>query len=216
MDYQRDYILRLIHMLGDLMRRLAERVDDRARGRMLDETCREFCGMPLEAAEALAPESLRTLLAPLPRLVLAELLLGKAQALTLPDDEQTALRLRALGLLASLYPESQLCELRAERLIHLKAELLPWLSAAELMDCARFFAMAERYDEMEDALFQALAREQGAQRDADRAEAAAMLRRAAHAPAMVLARSRMDAAELRASARELEIESTPQEQENPE
>ena len=47
MDFERDYILRLIHMLGDLMRRLAERMDDRERGRMLDEAAHRHCGMGL-------------------------------------------------------------------------------------------------------------------------------------------------------------------------
>ncbi len=66
------------------------------------------------------------------------------------------------------------------------------------MDCARFFAQAERYDEMEDALFQAV--EMGA----GRMEAAGMLRRAAKAEPSALARSRMTGQELRASAYELE------------
>ena len=215
MDFERDYILRLIHMLGDLMRRLAERMDDRERGRMLNEAAHRHCGMGLDAAESLTTESLCSLLPPMPRFLMAELLALRAQ---LGDDPFAAdeLRLKALRLLASLSDETQLCALRADTLKQWKQAIYPLLTDADLMACARFFASAAQYDEMEDALFQALAREQGAQRDADRAEAAAMLRRAAHAPAMVLARSRMDAAELRASARELENESTPQEQENPE
>lgn len=215
MDYQRDYILRLIHMMGDLMRRVAERLDDRERRRMLDETCREFCGMPLETGESLDPQSLTALLAPLPRLMMSELMYIKATACELPVDDDVALKLRSLRLLASLHAESQLCDLRAQRLAELKTTLLALLNADDLMDCARFFAQAERYDEMEDALFQALALETGGPRERDRVEAAAMLRQAARATERTLALCRMTAQELRESAHELETENYPHEQESP-
>ena len=100
MDFEKDYILRLIQMLGDLMRRL---LDDQQRDRMLNDVCREWCGMGLEAGERLAPEALCDLLAPEPRLVMAELLADKADAITLPAYTADDLRLRALRLLASLH-----------------------------------------------------------------------------------------------------------------
>ena len=85
MDYQRDYILRLIHMLGDMMRRLFDLLDDHQRFRLLDKTCREHCGMPLETAESLTMESLFSLLSSMPRFVLSELLAAKAEVATLPS-----------------------------------------------------------------------------------------------------------------------------------
>ena len=215
MDYQRDYILRLIHMMGDLMRRVLKKLDDRERGRMLNDACREFCGMSLETGEALAEESLVAMLAPLPRLMMSELLYIKAATCELPVGDDDALRLRSLRLLASLHTESQLCDLRAARLTELKAGLMDELNAGDLMDCARFLSQAERYDGMEDALFQALDREEGEPRERDRQEAARMLRRAARAPERSLALCGMTAQELRASARELETEINPNEQENP-
>ena len=68
MDFERDYILRLIHMLGDLMRRLAERMDDRERGRMLDEAAHRHCGMNVctrclrsgKVRRALPPQTVET------------------------------------------------------------------------------------------------------------------------------------------------------------
>ena len=218
MDFEKDYILRLIQMLGDLMRRVASLLDDRERNRMLDGACREWCGMALEAGERLAPEALCDLLAPEPRLVMAELLAGKADALTLPAEAAEDLRLRAVRLMASLHAEGNICQARAGRLTTLKTQTLESLTAADLMDCARFFAQGERFDEMEDALFQALERGSGETREADRVEAVAMLRRAAKANEHALALCNMTGQELRESAYELEAdEAKPtHEQENPE
>ena len=218
MDFEKDYILRLIQMLGDLMRRLYRLLDDQQRDRMLNDVCREWCGMGLEAGERLAPEALCDLLAPEPRLVMAELMADKADAITLTAYTADALRLRALRLLASLHEEGNICEVRAAKLAELKAKVLEELTPADLMACARFFAQGERFDEMEDALFQALELESGDQRDTDRRAAAAMLRRAARANEHALALCNMTAQELRESAHELEAEE-PQPyhgQENPE
>jgi len=213
MDYQRDYILRLIHMLGDLMRRVFELMDDHQRVRLLDDTCRKHCGMTLEAAESLAPESLLALLAPIPRFMLAELLAAKAEVCSLPVGEAEELKYKALQMLASLHTESQLCDLRAEKLTRLKREVYPMLTAADLMNCARFFWQAERYDEMEDALFQALPLETGAARERDRLEAIRLLRSASRATAQALTLCRMTDAELRESAHELETRPTSPERE---
>ena len=204
MDFERDYILRLIQMLGELMRRIAEKLDDRERRRMLDDTCHTFCGMSLTAGETLSAESLTALLAPLPRLWMSELLADKARVCELPPGEAEELNLKALRLLASLHAESQLCDLRAQRLSELKQAAFAWLTAADLMNCARFFSQAERYDEMEDALFQALALEAGDVRERDRQEAIVLLRQAARADTRTLILCRMTGEELRASARELE------------
>ena len=213
MDFQRDYILRLIHMLGNLMRRLAEKLDDRERARLLDKVCLEQCGMPLSTAESLTDESLAELLPPLPRMVLSELMQGKAEHIEMPYEDADALKVKALRLLASLSSEARVCELQAQRLTLLKRELLPLLTAADLMACARFFSSAQRYDEMEDALFQALALENGEAQARDRGEAIALLRSAARADEGTLILCHMTAGELRQSAHELE---NPHERENPE
>ena len=49
--FQRDYILRMIEMMGDLMRRVKELMDELARMRLLEEVCRRQCGLPLSALE---------------------------------------------------------------------------------------------------------------------------------------------------------------------
>lgn len=209
MDFERDYILRMIQMMGDFMRRVAEMMDDAERARAMDGECRRLCGMPLSAAETLDAASLIELSPPVSRFMLAELLYVKAKASSrLPYGEADALLCKALRLLASLADEPRLCDLRAARLAELKQDTLPLLDAADLMACARFFAQAERYDEMEDALFQAIPLAAPHEREAAKAEAAALLRAAAHAPEQALALCGMTAAELRASARELETQTT--------
>lgn len=204
MDFERDYILRMIHMLGDLMRRIAEKLDERERRRMLEDASHTFCGMSLTTGEALTTGSLTALLAPLPRLWMSELLANKARMCELPPGEAEELNLKALRLLASLHGESQLCDLRAQRLMELKQAVFAALTADDLMNCARFFSQAERYDEMEDALFQALPLETGEAREQDRQEAMRLLRQAARAGERTLILCRMTSEELRASAHELE------------
>ena len=207
MDFERDYILRLIQMMGDFMRRIAEKMDDLERGRMLDMECRKLCGMSMEAGASLAFESLREMLSPMPRYMLSELLYVKAMASSsLPIEEADQLLIKALRLLATLHTEARLCDLRAQRLDEIKAAVFMQLTAADLMDCARFFAQAERYDLMEDTLFQALARTSVQERVQTLDEAVSMLRRGAKATENALALCGMTADELRQAAHELETQ----------
>jgi hypothetical protein len=216
MNYERDYILRMIHMLGELMREVARMLDDLDRKRLLDAVCREHCGMPLATVENLSAESLITLLPPAPRMIAGELLAGKAETCRLPMSETEQLQYKALRLLSSLDEETQWCDLLAPKLMRLKQAVLPLLGAQDLLDCARFFSQAERYDEMEDALFQALALATGEARENIRVQGVALLRRAARSTERALILCRMTAGELRLSARELEAYPNPYEREKPE
>ena len=204
-------------MIGDLMRRILEKVDQKERADMLSRASREYCGMALETGEALDVGSLLEMLAPTPRLMLSELLAAKAQTIDLPTEETAALQLKALRLLASLYSEGSLCELRAQRLMDLKSAVLTLLTAEDLIACARFFSQAERYDEMEDALYEALDQCEGETRAHCRQEAIALLRNAAKANGQTLALCHMTDSELRQSAHELEAQTDDitHEQENP-
>lgn len=78
--FQHDYILRMIEMMGDLMRRVKELMDELSQMRLMDEACRRHCGLPMGALEALSAESLVELLAPTPRLFASELLYTRAEA----------------------------------------------------------------------------------------------------------------------------------------
>lgn len=111
--FQRDYILRMIEMMGDLMRRVKELMDELAQMRLLEEACRRQCGQPLSALETLSAASLTEMLSPTPRLFASELIYLRAMAS--PDlwEEGRMLRLKSLRLLLTLAEEGPLCELRA-------------------------------------------------------------------------------------------------------
>ena len=190
------------------MRRLAEKLDDAEREAMLEGESRRLCGVPFHTGETLDEESLTELLPPVPRFMMSELLYVKAKATSrLPYGEAEALLRKALRLLSSLHGEPRLCDLRAERLVELKDGLAGALAADDLWACACFFAQAERYDAMEDAIFQTLDALPPAERAVRRAEGSQMLRRAAKASEQALALCGMTAAELRESAHELETHS---------
>ena len=153
--FQRDYILRMIEMMGDLMRRVKELMDELARMRLLEEACRRQCGLPLSALETLSTESLTELLSPTPRLFASELIYLRATASPALWEEGRMLRLKSLRLLLTLAQEGPLCELRAARVQALKLELMDLLLPEDLMACAAFLRQGGAYADMEDALFEA-------------------------------------------------------------
>ena len=156
MFFQKDYILRMIEMMGDFMRRIGEILDDMQRGRLLDEACRQHCGMDLQAARGLSLESLAELLAPKPRLMLSEILYIQAMQTSLPPEEREQLFYRCGGLLLSLKEESLLSELRHQRLGECLREAGGLFTPGERMDAAAFFFQAEQFEQGEDQLFAAL------------------------------------------------------------
>ena len=156
--FQRDYILRMIEMMGDLMRRVKELMDELARMRLLEEACRRQCGLPLSALETLSTESLTEMLSPTPRLFASELIYLRATASPSLWEEGRMLRLKSLRLLLTLAQEGPLCELRAARVQALKLELMDLLLPEDLMACAAFLRQGGAYADMEDALFEAAER----------------------------------------------------------
>ena len=202
MFFQRDYILRMIEMMGDLMRRIRELMNDLARIKLLDEACRAHTGISLETAEGLTGESLTELLQPMPRLMMSEILFAKAETVAVQAEEREALLYKSLCLLASLWQEGPLCEIRSSRLMAMKEEVLPQLTPSELMDCARFLAEAERFADMEDAIFQA-AEALGEVQDELRREGTLLLEKAAAAKPDALALAQTTREELLEAAKEL-------------
>lgn len=176
--FQRDYILRMIEMMGDLMRRVKELMDELARMRLLEEVCRRQCGLPLSALETLSTESLTEMLSPTPRLFASELIYLRATALPALWEEGRMLRLKSLRLLLTLAQEGPLCELRAARVQALKLELMDLLLPEDLMACAAFLRQGGAYADMEDALFEAAERCAPQERAACVREGGCMLREA--------------------------------------
>ena len=116
MLFQRDYILRMIQMLGEFVRRLKETLDEMEKRRLLEDLCCEKCGMTLLTADGLDEKSLAQMLPPEPRLILSELYYIRARhTQMLPEDEETCLA-RSARLLLSLGEESLISQERKERL----------------------------------------------------------------------------------------------------
>ncbi len=156
MFFQKDYILRMIEMMGDFMRRIGEMLDDMHRLRLLDDACREHCGMDINAAGKLSVESIIDLLAPQPRLMMAEILYIQAMQTSLPEEIREQLLYRCARLLLSLREESLLCELRWERLNACITEVDPLFTPRDRMDAAAFFMQSEQFGLGEDQLYQSL------------------------------------------------------------
>jgi hypothetical protein len=156
MFFQKDYILRMIEMMGDFMRRIGEMLDDMHRLRLLDDACREHCGMDLDAAGKLSVDSIIDLLAPQPRLMMAEILYIQAMQTSLPEDTREQLLYRCARLLLSLREESLLCELRWERLNACITDVGPLFTSRDRMDAAAFYIQAEQFGLGEDQLYESL------------------------------------------------------------
>lgn len=203
--FQRDYILRMIEMMGDLARKVAQLMEELEYLHQLDDASRLHCGLPLKALEELSHESLIEMLGPEPRLYASEILYLRAMERSIRWEAQDQMMLKSLRLLASLTEESLLCELRSPRLRELKAQVLPSMTAMDLMQCALFFSAGDCYDEMEDAVFQAVDRTKDpAQRTALMEKGRDLLTRAAiEATDAALAYCRMTREELMEAADEL-------------
>ncbi len=204
--FQRDYILRMIEMMGNLARKVAQLMEELEYLHQLDDASRLHCGMPLRALETLSVDSLCQMLDEQPRWIASELLYLRALERHVQWEARDEMLLKSLRLLASIRRESVLCELRAPRLSELKQRCLLLMTPEDLFSCALFFSEAERYDEMEDALFQALEASPADERRREwAAEGCRLLRQASQANGKALAFCRMTGEELMASAEELEM-----------
>lgn len=203
--FQRDYILRMIEMMGDLARKVAQLMEELEYLHQLDDASRLHCGLPLKALEELSHESLIEMLGPEPRLYASEILYLRAMERSIQWEAQDQMMLKSLRLLSSLTDESLLCELRSPRLKELKMQVSGLLTAQDLYQCALFFSAGDCYDEMEDALFQAveLTNEQGPRSDLIENGCGLLTKAASEATEAALAYCRMTRDELNQAAEEL-------------
>ncbi len=153
MAFQRDYILRMIEMMGELFRRLGDMLDDLERQKLLDDVCREQCGFSLEAARSLNLDTVKGLLTPRALFMLSELLYIESLLHKTGIDEAAELRLRSLRLLSALQEEDALCTERAPRAYELMQACENELTSDDYLQLARFFMAGEQYDHVEDCVF---------------------------------------------------------------
>ena len=156
MYFQKDYILRMIEMMGDMMRRIFELLDDLQRMRMLNDAAKKYCGINLDAANKLSAESLVDMLSPQPRLMMAEILYIQACAIK-PDEERKPIAYyKIVKLLLSLKEESLLCEIRYERLLECIEACDVQLSSQDYLDAAMFMLEAEQFAYSEDIIYRGI------------------------------------------------------------
>ena len=154
MLFEQDYILRLIQMMGNFLRRLKELLLETEKQQELDRFCEEKCGIKLKVADTLTFHSLSQLLPPEPRLILSELYYIRALHTQCLAEDRLEWLGRSARLLLSLKEESLVCQERRERLHELIGEID--LSPEEMLEAFAFFLEGEAFDWAEDALFFAL------------------------------------------------------------
>ncbi len=152
MAFQQDYVLRMIEMMGEMLRRLNRILDTRERARALDDVCREQCGLPLRSAFSLSEESLCALLPEQMLFSLSEITYLQAKIIS-DEAEKQGHYLRALRLLVLFSGDESVCRARQMRLKEIMARCGDMLEAADYLACARFFAAAGEYAACEDAVF---------------------------------------------------------------
>lgn len=157
MYFQKDYVLRMIEMTGELIRRICSIARDADAREELSEVCQRACGLPLSMLRTGDPKSLCDLLDEPQRFLAAELLLIDVEIdkRTQTEDQLLPTRVQALRLLASLREPDYLppaCD-KASALLSLTQDALPGdllLSLADLCERGGQFGAAE------DAYFAAL------------------------------------------------------------
>lgn len=158
MFYQKDYVLRMIEMLGDLMRRIKSIIKDSVATTELDQVARRACGLPLEALRTWDAHLLRDTLEEPQRYLAAGLLLIdiEVQARTKTDDALLPVYIQALALFASLREVDYMLPAAHQSAAIVRMHLAS-LPAATLLASAALFEAAGQFDAAEDALFTAVA-----------------------------------------------------------
>ncbi|MBQ8080614.1 MAG: hypothetical protein IJ240_01810 [Clostridia bacterium] len=157
MYFEKDYILRVIDMMGEFFARLlalADRADQQA---TLDGFCRERCGLSLNVALELDERTLKTLLDEKRLFLLSEALYLEAQLIPVAEEKARRRAARqALLLLSGLFEDDSVARARSPRLKELTDALRDWLSPEECLQCARFFLNGEALTDCEDMIFLAV------------------------------------------------------------
>lgn len=156
MYYQKDYVLRMIEMLGDFARRLRGIVSEAVARAELDGVAQRACGLPLDMLRAGDPDMLEDMLTEPRRYLAAELLLldAEVERRTHADEELAPLYIQALALFASLR-EPEYARPAADQAGRLLREQLPLLPAASLAGIAPLLEHSGQLALAEDALFAA-------------------------------------------------------------
>lgn len=152
MIYEKDYILRLIALMGEVLRRLKREVNEAAFDLGLEVFLREYAGLSLKTALTLDAASLAQMTDLRGRLATALALQARSER---PAQAPDALPMRetALRLLLSLKEEAEVCRGTAEAVYTLLKQTADALDSPALLEAACFLREAGRLDDMDSAVF---------------------------------------------------------------
>ncbi len=156
MYFQKDYVLRMIEMMGELVRRIcsiAREADARAE---LDEISQKACGMPMSLLATGDPGTLTDLLGEPQIYLAAELLLIEVEIASRKETEDMLLplRIQALALFSSLKEPDYMIP-ASDHARRVMEDALDQLPLESLLGIVPLFERAGQYAAAEDALFAA-------------------------------------------------------------
>lgn len=157
MYFQRDYVLRMIEMVGELMRRLVDEVEEISAREELDEIAAKGCGLTMAVLRGATPESLLSMLDEPQRYLAAKLLEISVEIdrRTHTDDALLPEQAQALALYSALEdPDYQ--QSAAERAHFLLRDTLSGLPIETMRSAGALFERAGRFADAEDALYAAM------------------------------------------------------------
>ncbi|MCL1963939.1 MAG: DUF6483 family protein [Firmicutes bacterium] len=157
MYFQRDYVLRMIEMAGELVRRICSVAREADARQELDEICQKASGMPMAMLRTENPDTLVDLLSEAQRYLSAELLLidMAISRRKKTEDELLPVREQALMLLSSLEDPDYALPACGE-VKRLLEGVLDQLSVEPLLRSAGLLERCGEYADAEDVLFAAL------------------------------------------------------------
>lgn len=158
MYFQRDYVLRMIEMMGELIQRICAVAREADAREELDEIAGKACGMPMRMLRGQSPDALSELLDDPQRFLSAELLMIAIEVdrRTHTEEELLPEKEQAVRLYATLRDPDYLLP-AADRVAGLLDDILFDAGEITLLAAAGLLETAGRYAAAEDALHAAAA-----------------------------------------------------------
>lgn len=158
--FQKDYVLRMIEMIGETARRITALLHDRKAYDEIDEIAKRACGLPLSMLRTGDMDMLIFTLEEPPRFLAAQLLqiAARVDARTQSDDELLPTLTQALQLYASLREPDYLlpaCDAAAQ----IMSAHLTSLADDALVSAAALFEAGGAFSSAEDAWYELASRQ---------------------------------------------------------
>lgn len=157
MFFQKDYVLRMIEMMGELVRRICSIAREADAMAELDEISQRACGLPMTMLRNGEIEQLSDTLDEAQRFLAAELLAIaiEIEKRTHTEDDLLPLHEQATALYATLHEPDYMLP-ASDRVALLVDEHLHALSSKALLSAGSLLERADQFAKAEDALYAAM------------------------------------------------------------